>query len=36
MGQEKFTEMMGIEAFVRVDRGTPSAAPEDDLFAGLR
>jgi LmbE family N-acetylglucosaminyl deacetylase len=36
MGQEKFTEMMGIEAFVRVDRATPSAAPEDDLFAGLR
>jgi LmbE family N-acetylglucosaminyl deacetylase len=36
MGQERFTEMMGIETFVRVDRGTPSVGREDDLFAGVR
>ncbi len=36
MGKAKFTEMMGIETFVRIDTGAPSAGREDDLFAGLR
>lgn len=36
MGQERFTEMMGIETFVRVHDTTGAAIPEDDLFAGLR
>jgi LmbE family N-acetylglucosaminyl deacetylase len=36
MGREKFAEMMGIEAFVRVQDSTGAAIPEDDLFAGLR
>jgi hypothetical protein len=35
MGQERFTEMMGIETFVRVD-ATPAGGREDDLFTGLR
>lgn len=36
MGQQKFTEMMGVEWFVRVRDATGAALPEDDLFAGLR
>jgi LmbE family N-acetylglucosaminyl deacetylase len=36
MGVEKFTEMMGIETFVRVHDTTHAAVPETDLFAGLR
>lgn len=36
MGQEKFTEMMGVETFVRVHDTTGAALPETDLFAGLR
>jgi LmbE family N-acetylglucosaminyl deacetylase len=36
MGVEKFTEMMGIETFVRVHDTTGAAVPETDLFAGLR
>jgi LmbE family N-acetylglucosaminyl deacetylase len=36
MGKEKFTEMMGMETFVRVQDSTGAALPEDDLFAGLR
>jgi hypothetical protein len=36
MGKERFTEMMGIETFVRVQDRTGAALPEDDLFAGLR
>ena len=36
MGQEKFTELMGIETFLRVQDSTGSTLPEDDLFAGLR
>jgi LmbE family N-acetylglucosaminyl deacetylase len=36
MGVERFTELMGIEAFVRVADTTGAAVPEDDLFAGLR
>jgi LmbE family N-acetylglucosaminyl deacetylase len=36
MGKEKFTEMMGIETFLRVQDRTGAALPEDDLFAGLR
>jgi LmbE family N-acetylglucosaminyl deacetylase len=36
MGRERFTELMGIETFVRVQDRTGAAIPEDDLFAGLR
>ncbi len=36
MGKERFTELMGIETFVRVQDRTGAATPEDDLFAGLR
>jgi LmbE family N-acetylglucosaminyl deacetylase len=36
MGKELFTEMMGIETFVRVQDTTGAPLPEDDLFAGLR
>jgi LmbE family N-acetylglucosaminyl deacetylase len=36
MGKERFTEMMGIETFVRVRDTTGAALPENDLFAGLR
>jgi LmbE family N-acetylglucosaminyl deacetylase len=36
MGKELFTEMMGIETFVRVRDTTAAPLPEDDLFAGLR
>lgn len=36
MGKEKFTELMGVETFVRVQDTTGAALPEDDLFAGLR
>ena len=36
MGQEKFTELMGLETFVRVRDTTGAPLPEDDLFAGLR
>ncbi len=36
MGREKFTEMMGIETFVRVYDTTGAELPEGDLFAGLR
>jgi LmbE family N-acetylglucosaminyl deacetylase len=36
MGRERFTEMMGIETYVRVQDTTDAALPEDDLFAGLR
>ncbi|MGI8667232.1 MAG: PIG-L family deacetylase [Jatrophihabitans sp.] len=36
MGKQKFTEMMGVETFVRVQDSTGAALPEDDLFAGLR
>jgi LmbE family N-acetylglucosaminyl deacetylase len=36
MGQERFTDMMGVETFVRVRDTTDAALPEDDLFAGLR
>jgi LmbE family N-acetylglucosaminyl deacetylase len=36
MGRERFTELMGIETFVRVTDTTGTALPEDDLFAGLR
>jgi LmbE family N-acetylglucosaminyl deacetylase len=36
MGKEKFTEMMGIETFVRVQDTTGAPLPETDLFAGLR
>ncbi|MCW2525542.1 MAG: GlcNAc-PI de-N-acetylase [Pseudonocardiales bacterium] len=35
MGKEKFTEMMGVETFVRVRDTTGAPIPEDDLFAGL-
>ena len=36
MGEDLFTDMMGIETFVRVRDTTGAATPEDDLFAGLR
>ena len=36
MGKERFTELMGIETFVRVQDRTGADTPEDDLFAGLR
>jgi LmbE family N-acetylglucosaminyl deacetylase len=36
MGQMKFTELMGVETFVRVHDTTGAAVPENDLFAGLR
>jgi hypothetical protein len=31
-----FTEVMGLETFLRVQDTTGAALPEDDLFAGLR
>ncbi|GAA2143639.1 PIG-L family deacetylase [Kitasatospora kazusensis] len=36
MGKERFTELMGMETFVRVRDTTGAALPENDLFAGLR
>lgn len=36
MGRERFTELMGVETFVRVRDTTGAPLPEDDLFAGLR
>ncbi|WP_437075441.1 PIG-L family deacetylase [Streptomyces sp. enrichment culture] len=36
MGPERFTELMGVETFVRVRDTTGAALPENDLFAGLR
>ena len=36
MGQEQFTELMGVETFVRVQDGTGADVLENDLFAGLR
>ena len=36
MGKERFTEIMGMETFVRVQDSTDAPLPEDDLFAGLR
>jgi LmbE family N-acetylglucosaminyl deacetylase len=36
MGREKFSELMGIETFVRVYDTTGARVPENDLFAGLR
>lgn len=36
MGKEMFTQVMGVETFVRVHDTTGAALPEDDLFAGLR
>ncbi len=36
LGQERFTELMGVETFVRVRDNTDAPTPEDDLFAGLR
>jgi LmbE family N-acetylglucosaminyl deacetylase len=36
MGVERFTELMGVETFVRVHDTTDAPVPEDDLFAGLR
>jgi LmbE family N-acetylglucosaminyl deacetylase len=36
LGQERFTQLMGIETFVRVHDTTGAAVPETDLFAGLR
>ena len=36
MGKQRFTDLMGMETFVRVHDSTGAALPEDDLFAGLR
>ena len=36
MGPERFTQLMGIETFVRVHDTTGAELPETDLFAGLR
>ncbi|MEV0133119.1 PIG-L family deacetylase [Dactylosporangium sp. NPDC050688] len=36
MGKETFTELMGVETFVRVRDTTGAPLPERDLFAGLR
>ncbi|MDQ1537792.1 MAG: hypothetical protein QOE58_2185 [Actinomycetota bacterium] len=36
MGKDTFTELMGVETFVRVHDTTGASLPEDDLFAGLR
>jgi LmbE family N-acetylglucosaminyl deacetylase len=36
MGKERFTELMGVETFVRVRDTSGAAVPENDLFAGLR
>jgi LmbE family N-acetylglucosaminyl deacetylase len=36
MGRERFTELMGVETFLRVQDTTGAQLPEDDLFAGLR
>jgi LmbE family N-acetylglucosaminyl deacetylase len=35
MGVERFTELMGVETFLRVRDHTDAALPEPDLFAGL-
>jgi LmbE family N-acetylglucosaminyl deacetylase len=35
MGLERFTELMGVETFVRVRDTTGASLPESDLFAGL-
>ncbi|WP_129310875.1 PIG-L family deacetylase [Streptomyces sp. L2] len=36
MGKERFTQLMGVETFVRVHDTTGAPLPENDLFAGLR
>jgi LmbE family N-acetylglucosaminyl deacetylase len=36
MGRERFTQLMGVETFVRVQDTTGAPLPETDLFAGLR
>jgi LmbE family N-acetylglucosaminyl deacetylase len=36
LGEELFTEIMGVETFVRVSDTTGAELPESDLFAGLR
>ena len=36
MGKQRFSELMGVETFVRVADTTGAPTPETDLFAGLR
>jgi LmbE family N-acetylglucosaminyl deacetylase len=36
MGVERFTDLMGVETFLRVRDHTGAPVPEADLFAGLR
>jgi LmbE family N-acetylglucosaminyl deacetylase len=36
LGEQRFTDLMGTETFVRVRDTTGAALPETDLFAGLR
>ena len=36
MGRDKFSQMMGVETFLRARDRTGAPLPESDLFAGLR
>jgi LmbE family N-acetylglucosaminyl deacetylase len=36
LGRDRFTDLMGVETFVRVGDTTGAPVPENDLFAGLR
>jgi LmbE family N-acetylglucosaminyl deacetylase len=36
LGLEQFTQLMGVETFLRAQDSTGAPLPEDDLFAGLR
>jgi hypothetical protein len=36
LGRDRFSELMGVETFVRVRDSTGTPVPENDLFAGLR
>jgi len=36
MGEEKFSDLMGVEAYLRVHDRTGAELPEDDVFRGLR
>lgn len=35
LGVERFTQLMGVETFLRVQDSSGAALPENDLFAGL-
>jgi len=36
MGKDMFTDLMGVETYLRVQDSTEAELPEDDVFAGLR